>query len=933
MFYRFIVASLLSVSLVACGSGSGGRSNGPSDPPPPSTPDPDPSPTPDPDPDPDPAPDPIEEPVPEPAPAPADITSEVNCVTEHASTADTSIPLPPFAEGSMPDHSGNMMKEHMAALDLVDYSDATHVAVASGDWCDPKTWHNSQVPGTEARAVIPENLTVTYGSVSDAELTTLRVDGELAFSTTAISQLKVDTMFIDPRGQLTIGTKTNPMSHDARVVITFLDNGPIDTNWDPLLLSRGMIAHGVTEIHGQPKTAHIKVKEDPAAGTSTLVLAGTPENWKEGDQLLVTGTYYSGWKWDQAAQAEIYFGTQDEFRSISEINGNIVTLSEPLTFDHFTPRQDLHPNIVNVTRNVTFKTENPKELPSHQRGHVMFMHSDKADIRYASFWNLGRTDKSKPSFEVHDLETVSADTNVRGRYPFHFHRTGMNNPRDPATAIGNVVIESPGWGFVHHDSHANFYENASFNTFGAGFVSETGNETGDWIRNIAVRAKGTATYNPKNDTDVINYDIARTGDGFWFQSRMVRSFDNIASSVNHGFVYFHRGTGVIKFPATQYMLPEALGYGDPAAPDDVPIRAFDDNEAYAVQVGLWVVKAGPQQEHDIFTVLSNFTAWEAEAGAAVEYTSHYLFDNFDLIGNTPEPFRKPIVGIELGNNSSDMVVRNSTISGFTDGMHLSKTHTEDRWLGKDQYVLIDNNIQGATTPYVHLDSSDLFIAASDLVPNRFSVTLDNDDPFEYTSASTEFGSGVSYAGRKQDSIGTSPLPAGVDSLITPVMDMIGHLEKEGYYTTSGGDTYTIIESYFSDRATGRIHKMALPTRLGQEVVNAINSSQGSWNGAKYIGTIDLQSRPPVAVADEAYTSFGMDIVVDVLKNDSDPDGDSLSIDGIVQPRHGVVFENGDGSIVYRPNIGFSGEDTVQFWISDRQGNFTESELKVHVAGN
>jgi len=35
--------------------------------------------------------------------------------------------------------SGNH-SEHMAALDLVDPADATHVAVSSGNWFDPATW-------------------------------------------------------------------------------------------------------------------------------------------------------------------------------------------------------------------------------------------------------------------------------------------------------------------------------------------------------------------------------------------------------------------------------------------------------------------------------------------------------------------------------------------------------------------------------------------------------------------------------------------------------------------------------------------------------------------------------------------------------------------------------------------------------------------------
>ncbi|QKX16583.1 G8 domain-containing protein [Microbulbifer sp. YPW1] len=907
MFHKLFTVSIFFLFLTGCGGGGGSSDTTEANP----------------DPDPDP-------PVPT-EPQPEADPWEVNCFTQPLESSNNT-QLPTLTEGPMPNHSGSMLTEHMAALDLVDYQQATHVAVANGDWCDATVWHNGDVPGTDARVVIPEGFKITYASVSDADLKTLRVDGELSFATDKPSYLLVDTIFIDPRGRLEIGTPEKPVAANARVAIVFSDRGAIDTSWDPLVLSRGLIAHGQTTIHGERKTTHLKVKEDPAKGDDTIVLAETPRNWHTGDQVVIAGTYYSGWKWDNDAQEERYFGTQDEVRTIANINGNVVTLSEPLKYDHFTPRADLHTSVANFSRNITFQTENADDLPVFRRGHVMFMHSDKVDVRYAEFRQLGRTDKSVPSSEVDQLDIVRADSNVRGRYPFHFHRTGLDDPKNPAIAVGNAIFGSPGWGLVHHDSHANFYENASFDTHGAGFVAESGNETGDWVRNIAIKAQGTKNFNPKNGMDRETYDIARTGEGFWFQSRMVRSFANIAASVNHGFVYLHRGTGMINFPAQQYMLPEALGYGTLVAPDDVPIRAFDDNEAFGCQVGLYIVKANPMQQHDIYTVLSDFTAWEVEAGAAAEYTSHYLFKNFDVIGNTPEEYRDPVFGIEMGNNSSDMVVRDSRIKGFPEGIRLSKFHTEDRWKGKDQFVLIDNHIEGAATEFVELDTdADTFVNGADLVTSRFEIHLNDDLPIEYLDPSTADGAGISYYGRKVDSIGENPLPGGGDELLTVAADMIGQLKHEGYRETSSGDAYTVIEQYFSDRATGRIHKVGLKTRLGDNVIAAINKNDSPWSVARFDGSIDLESRPPSVVDDEAHTAFEQSVVVDVLKNDSDPDGDSISIDGIVQPRNGVAFKNTDGTFEYRPNIGFSGVDIVQFWVSDSNGNFVESNLTVNVA--
>lgn len=41
----------------------------------------------------------------------------------------------------MHDMGSDMATEHMQLMDLVERSEATHVAIAHGDWFDPATWH------------------------------------------------------------------------------------------------------------------------------------------------------------------------------------------------------------------------------------------------------------------------------------------------------------------------------------------------------------------------------------------------------------------------------------------------------------------------------------------------------------------------------------------------------------------------------------------------------------------------------------------------------------------------------------------------------------------------------------------------------------------------------------------------------------------------
>ena len=64
------------------------------------------------------------------------------------------------------------------------------------------------------------------------------------------------------------------------------------------------------------------------------------------------------------------------------------------------------------------------------------------------------------------------------------------------------------------------------------------------------------------------------------------------------------------------------------------------------------------------------------------------------------------------------------------------------------------------------------------------------------------------------------------------------------------------------------------------------------------------------------------VVIDVLANDSDPDGDKLTITGATAATNGIVVVITDGGgqkLEYRPNPGFTGTDTFNYTSGRRQG--------------
>jgi len=73
--------------------------------------------------------------------------------------------------------------------------------------------------------------------------------------------------------------------------------------------------------------------------------------------------------------------------------------------------------------------------------------------------------------------------------------------------------------------------------------------------------------------------------------------------------------------------------------------------------------------------------------------------------------------------------------------------------------------------------------------------------------------------------------------------------------------------------------------------------------------------PPVANDDTAETPEIIPVIIPVLDNDGDPEGDSLIITSVGTGNDGTT-DIVDGTITYQPNPGFTGEDSFSYTIAD-----------------
>ncbi|MGB3733681.1 MAG: Ig-like domain-containing protein [Ilumatobacter sp.] len=83
-------------------------------------------------------------------------------------------------------------------------------------------------------------------------------------------------------------------------------------------------------------------------------------------------------------------------------------------------------------------------------------------------------------------------------------------------------------------------------------------------------------------------------------------------------------------------------------------------------------------------------------------------------------------------------------------------------------------------------------------------------------------------------------------------------------------------------------------------------------------SVRVANGPPVGAADRRQTESGTSVTIPVLANDTDPNGDVLTLSpgGISNPPNGSVVESPDGTLTYTPDPGFVGIDTFTYTLTD-----------------
>lgn len=342
-------------------------------------------------------------------------------------------------------------QEMPAHMNMDTHAQAPLSAVSRSLWSDPKSWPDGKAPREGDAVTIGRDRDVVL-DVNPPALRSLTIDGKLSFSNDIDIELKTEWIYLQG-GELDIGSEAHP--HTRNATITLTDNVPnenINTMGD-----RGiMLLKGVLSLHGDRKNAWTKLAATAKAGSSKIEVLNA-SGWRKGDVIALASTDFDS--------------TQAEKRTIAAIDGNAITLDQPLKYMHFgkiTSGVDERGEVGLLTRNIRIQASDDAER-SYFGGHIMAMAGSKM---YVSGVELNRMGQN-----MH-----------LARYPIHWHILGDGQGQ----YIENSSIHDTysRCVTVHGTNNLRIQNNVTYNTVGHCYFMEDAVETGNqFIHNLGMMTK------------------------------------------------------------------------------------------------------------------------------------------------------------------------------------------------------------------------------------------------------------------------------------------------------------------------------------------------------------------------------------------------------------------------------------------------------------
>ena len=165
-------------------------------------------------------------------------------------------------------------------------------------------------------------------------------------------------------------------------------------------------------------------------------------------------------------------------------------------------------------------------------------------------------------------------------------------------------------------------------------------------------------------------------------------------------------------------------------------------------------------------------------------------------------------------------------------------------------------------------------------------------------------------------------------------------------TDANGDDLTVVATPITDVTNGTLVLNTDGTFIytpnanfngSDSFVYEISDGNGGTSQATATITIEAVADNPIAGDDEYDVDMGTTLTVpvgsdDLLQNDTDADGDTLTINTtpVTLPANGTLTLGTDGSFTYEPDDAFSGTDTFEYQVEDGMGGTDTATVTINV---
>jgi cell migration-inducing and hyaluronan-binding protein len=476
---------------------------------------------------------------------------------------------------------------------------AAQEAVNGGLWSDPSTWSDGALPEEGDVVTIGEDMEVVL-DISPPGLNGINLNGALTFADDA--NLELTTEWILNRGELQIGTESDPYSGNATITLT--DNVPGE-NINGMGDRGIMNVLGTLSLHGDRENAWTKLAETAKAG-STRIEVLDASGWRVGDEIVLASTDYNP--------------RQAEQRHISRIRGNRITLDEPLDYMHYgeiTFGVDERGEVGMLTRNIKVQASEDAE-DTYFGGHIMAMDGSTMTVSGIELTRMGQ-----------HLELA--------RYPIHWHINGdVTGQYIQNSAIHDTYNRCV---TIHGTDNLRVENNVTYNTVGHCFFMEDGIETGNQVvHNLGIQTKchPTLPCEPTNlapgrpasngqSSEHVLLPSDNTASTFWITNPDNSYRDNVAAGSDAIGYWF-------ALPVHPIGAFEGTQISANTWPRRTKVREFSGNTAHSNFDG-FMFDRGPRPDNTFSVVGSNYHIGYADPADTSSEKLVSIFEDFTSYKN------------------------------------------------------------------------------------------------------------------------------------------------------------------------------------------------------------------------------------------------------------------------------------------------------------